>query len=224
MSEVTLVSLVKNFGWVVEKDSAVQAVENALRSRGKVGLCSEIENREGLFWGATGRVEVLDDPGQLQGRSFDAAIVVTHRLVEEQLSGIPYPVAVIRPKNLVVGLSSVKPVETEDLELRIRNRLLQFGFAWSSILVVATNDLDPSKAVIDILAASFKIQCRIFSENRLEEVACFEEVVEPRGLRLAESAAFLASESFGIGRLVKEPESLEGSNYVAVLKIDQWRA
>lgn len=224
MSQVTLASLVKNFGWVVENELAVQAVENALRGKGSVGLCSEIENRKGLLWGASGRVEILDNPQQLQSRLFDAAIVVTHRLVEEQISGISYPVAVIRPKNLIIGLSNIKPVETGEVEQRIRDRLLHSGFAWGSIAVVATNDLDPSKEVVDILATNFKIQCKIFSENRLKEVTCLEKMVDPRNLRLAESAAILASEGFGIGQLVKGPDSFEGSTDVAISKIEQWRA
>ena len=41
MTQVTLVSLARNFGWGSKNESAVHAVEDALRNKGSVGFCSE---------------------------------------------------------------------------------------------------------------------------------------------------------------------------------------
>jgi len=219
MTQVTLVSLARNFGWGVENESAVHAVEDALRSQGSVGFCSEFGEREDLLWGATGRVEILEDSQQLRNRSFDAAMIVTHRLVEEQIRDIPYPVAVIRPKNLAVGLINAEPVGGEELQRRVRDGIRSFGLAWGSVAKLATANSDPGRDAVEALTEEFKLRYETFSEDRLNEVT------EPGGSsgranpQWAESAAILASGSPGSSRNLMGLDSLEGPTRLAVALI-----
>ena len=221
MTQVTLVSLARNFGWGVENESAVHAVEDALRNKGSVGFCSESGDREGLLWGTTGRVKILEDSQQLRNRSFDAAMIVTHRLVEEQIRGIPYPVAVIRPKNLAVGLSNAEPVGGAELERRVRDGIRHSGLAWGSVAKLATANADPGRDAVEALAEEFKLRYETFSEDRLNEVTQPEGSIGRSNSQWAESAAILASGGSGSGRKLMGPDSLEGPTRLAVALITQ---
>ncbi len=221
MTQVTLVSLARNFGWGVENESAVHAVEDALRNKGSVGFCSESGDREGLLWGTTGRVKILEDSQQLRNRSFDAAMIVTHRLVEEQIRGIPYPVAVIRPKNLAVGLSNAEPVGGAELERRVRDGIRHSGLAWGSVAKLATANADPGRDAVEALAEEFKLRYETFSEDRLNEVTQPEGSIGRANSQWAESAAILASGGSGSGRKLMGPDSLEGPTRLAVALITQ---
>ena len=193
--------------------------KTALRSQGSVGFCSEFGEREDLLCGATGRVEILEDSQQLRNRSFDAAMVVTHRLVEEQIRDIPYPVAVIRPKNLAVGLINAEPVGGDELKRRVRDGIRSFGLAWGSVAKLATANSDPGRDAVEALTEEFKLRYETFSEDRLNEV------MEPGGSsgranpQWAESAAILASGSPGSSRNLMGLDSLEGPTRLAVALI-----
>lgn len=106
MNEVTLASLARNFGWAMEDEDAVHSAEAVLRAGGRVGFCTEYGARGDLLWGATGRVDVVEDIQGLKRESWKAAFLVTHRLVDEDLKHLGFPVAVIRPKNLALGFDS----------------------------------------------------------------------------------------------------------------------
>ena len=93
----------------MEDEGAVHSAEAVLRAGGRVGFCTEYGARGDLLSGATGRVEVVEDIQGLKrggGGSWEAAFLVTHRLVDEDLKRLGFPVAVIRPKNLVLGFES----------------------------------------------------------------------------------------------------------------------
>ncbi|MFQ5693634.1 MAG: cobalamin biosynthesis central domain-containing protein, partial [Nitrospinota bacterium] len=133
MHGVTLASLARDFGWFVEDEEAVNAVESALRTGAKVGLWMESGEGRELLGGATGRVEVVEEVRMLWQKALGAALVVTHRLLEEELEGLPFPVGVVRPRDLSVGLDCDRGVTLEEVEGCVFEGLREGRLAWASV-------------------------------------------------------------------------------------------
>lgn len=181
MSEVTLASLARDFGWVVEDEAAVDWAERVLRRGGRVGLCVDPGLKAGLLGGATGCVEWVEEIGGLKGEGLEAAFVVTHRLVEEELRGLPYPAAVIRPRDLAVGLECERGISPAEVERGVSQGLRGCGLAWSSVAKLATLESDGGKAALAEFAGKFRLPLEMYSR---EQVRAVSGLPDPGGMIL----------------------------------------
>ncbi|MFQ5692102.1 MAG: cobalamin biosynthesis protein [Nitrospinota bacterium] len=224
MSDVTLAALARNFGWVIEDEAAVDAVEGALRGGGKVALWADSGGPEALLSGATGRVHHVKDLGDLRRETFEAALVVTHRLVADELEGLAYPAAVIRPRDLAVGLECEAERPLEEVERSVLLGLRQSRLAWGSVARLATFEGDEGRRVLTALAEKFRLPLGFHASERIRAVSDLPDAGGPafgegsaRGY--ADAAAVLgAGASSGRGCLIA-PRITAGRIALAVAAI-----
>jgi cobalamin biosynthesis protein CbiG len=170
LAQVTLASLARNFGWVVEDEGAVHSTEAILRSGGSVAFYADHEKEEGRLWGATGRVKPIKDIGLLKEGRFEAAIVVTYRMCDNELKDLPYPVAVIRPKVLILSLKSDSGLSVEETREEIDRGLRRCGLAWSAVAKMAALETDKNQEAFSEYARKVGLPIELYTLEGLEEM------------------------------------------------------
>ena len=221
MNEVTLASLARNFGWAMEDEDAVHSAEAALRAGGRVGFCTEYGARGDLLWGATGRVDGVEDIQGLKRESWEAAFLVTHRLVDEDLKHLGFPVAVIRPKNLALGFESEGGISPDEVERAVSQVLCRSGLASGSLAVLAGPEADAGKDALADFAGNIRLPFECIAPERLRAVsdppnAGGVECAAEGGFRASEAAAVLASGGKSRRDSLIVPESRVGRLALAV--------
>lgn len=225
MNEVTLASLAQNFGWGMEDEDAVHSAEAVLRAGGRVGFCTEYGARGDLLSGATGRVDVVEDIQGLKRGNWEAAFLVTHRLVDEDVKRLGFPVAVIRPKNLALGFESEGGggISADEVERAVSQVLRQSGLASASVAGLAASEADAGKDALAVFAENSRLPFEWIAPERLRVVsdppnAGGVECARGRGgsFRAAEAAAILASGGESRRNSLIVPESRVGRLALAV--------
>ncbi|MFQ5912070.1 MAG: cobalamin biosynthesis protein [Nitrospinota bacterium] len=229
MSEVTLASLARNFGWRIEDDEAVHRVEAVLRNGGRVGLWVDHRDQGDLPWGVTGRVELLDDPRRLKKEDFEAALVVSHRLVEDEVKGLSYPVAVIRPGNLALGLECACELFLEEVQAGISQGLRACRLAWDSVAKLATVEGGKGEGALVEFAERFRLPLELHSKERIQSVCDLPGAGgsipgEERDLGRSEAAALLSAGGSSSRGFVIVPGRRSGRLTLAVAIIRPQRA
>ncbi len=169
MARVTLASLARNFGWVVEDEGAVHATEAVLRSGGRVAYYADHAEGEGRPWGATGRVEPINDIATLKKESFGAAIIATYTVCDNEVEDLSYPVAIIRPKVLIMGLRSNFALTLQETMEEIESGLRQCRLAWSAVSKMAAFETDKSQEAFSEYARKVGLPIEWYTLERLEE-------------------------------------------------------
>ena len=222
MNEVTLASLARNFGWGMEDEDAVHSAEAVLRAGGRVGFCTEYGARGDLLSGATGRVDVVEDIQGLKrgGGNWEAAFLVTHRLVDEDLKHLGFPVAVIRPKNLTLGFESEGEgggggeISADEVERAVSQVLRQSGLASGSAAGLAAPEADAGKDALAAFAENSRLPFEWIAPERLQAVS---DPPNAGGVECAsEAAAILASGGESRRNSLIVPESRVGRIALAV--------
>lgn len=127
----------------------------------------------------------------------NAALVVTHRLLNaEELDGLRYPV-VYRPKTIVLGIGCNRGTEAEEIEQVINETLRDLALSKTSVQSIASIDLKKDEAGILSVAKKNAWPFTTFSPGQLNEAPMKERsetVFKYTGAYgVSEPAAYLAS-------------------------------
>ncbi|KPC68231.1 cobalamin biosynthesis protein CbiG [Thermoactinomyces vulgaris] len=134
----------RSFGWEIESFAKATPVSAAVVNEERVAVIQE--SGEPYWWDydrpLPDHIRVVDSCAEADQAPFDAALVVTHRLLDEQEeqrylhNGVLY-----RPKVLVLGIGCNKGTSAEEIEHVIVQTLNEQRFSLRSVRNVATIDL-----------------------------------------------------------------------------------
>ncbi len=212
--------LAKEIGGEVDDFEAMKKVSAALVDGELVGVVNEsgikLKSLEGPLRENVIKLQCLSD---LEGKSFKAAIVITHRLLDAK--EIPAGVAwvAIRPKDLVVGIGCNRGTSAEEIEAVVKDVLERERLSLKSVRNLATVDLKGDEPGLCVFAQKAGLLLALFPRealNAVEDLPSPSEASKYIGAKgVAEPAALLSARA----KSLLVPKRKSGNVTVAVAKV-----
>lgn len=161
------------FGWEIESFAKATPVSAAVVNEERVIVVQE--SGETNWWTyekpLPDHIRVFPSTQAAQTASFDAALVVTHRLLSEAeeerylSNGVLY-----RPKVLVLGIGCNRGTQMEEIEQVVKDTLAELRFSIKSVRNIATIDLKKDEAGLLALCEKYGWNMDIYSPEELNTV------------------------------------------------------
>ncbi|AJY76925.1 cobalt-precorrin 5A hydrolase [Paenibacillus beijingensis] len=163
----------RSFGWVIESFDKATPVSASVVNEERVAVVQE--TGESNWWTyekpLPDHIRVYTSAGEAMAASFDAALVVTDRLLtaEEEASllrnGVLY-----RPKSLVLGIGCNRGTAAEEIERVILDTLHELKLSPKSVRNAATIDLKKDEQGLLDVCAKYNWRLETFSPEQLNAV------------------------------------------------------
>ena len=171
----------REFGWQVDSNSAtVTRVSAAVVNGEPVGIVQDAGERD---WWPDGRdlprnIAVFPSLTELLASECVAAILITDRTSdslaiasdERDLEAEPIPLAVLRPRSLVVGMGCRRGVAREHLEALLATTFREQGLSLKSVRCVATAEIKADEPGLLQLADKYRVPLVCFGADQLNSV------------------------------------------------------
>jgi cobalt-precorrin 5A hydrolase len=187
-------------GWHIEDPSQVTRVSAAIVNREPVAIFQEAGQRS--WWKNTHpwprNLVRVNGLYEVRAASFAALLVISDRLIEGLLEGLP--TVVFRPPSLVLGVGCQRGVSFTALDGFIKTTLKAHRLAFQSIGVLASADIKADEVALQKLAQQYSWR---FETHTVEELKAVPAIATPSERvqqligtpSVSEAAALLSSRS-----------------------------
>lgn len=161
------------FGWEMESEDRVTSVSAAVVNEEKVLIIQESGETDWWIWDRPlpGHFQVVSSADEAWGKEFDAALVVTHRLLNPAEAGHFLRNGVLyRPKVLVIGIGCNRGTALEEMEQAVAETLSELHFSIKSVRNLATIDLKKEEPGLVALARKYNWPMKVYSPLELNTV------------------------------------------------------
>lgn len=155
--------MARDMGLALDYESDVKGVNAAIVNDKRVGILvdPELSGREGFLH----RVHLFGMPIANSPDGYDALVVVTNK---EQLSP-DVPTAILRPKNLIVGLGARRGIESAKVLRAVEKSLKEANLSAESIRAFATADFKSGEKGLLDAAAELQVQLLAVSSSEIKK-------------------------------------------------------
>jgi len=190
----------RSFGWQIESFEHATPVSAAVVNEEPVVVVQEAG--EANWWSydkpLPSHITVVDTAAEAMDLAFNAALVVTDRLLAEDEERVLLRNGVLyRPKSLVLGIGCNRGTPQEEIEAVIRETLAAEGLSFKSVRNIATIDLKGDEAGLLAVCAKHGWPLTLYTPEELNRVELrnpSETVFKFTGAYgVSEPAAFLSA-------------------------------
>jgi cobalt-precorrin 5A hydrolase len=163
----------RSFGWEIESFERATPVSAAVVNEERVAVVQEAG--ETNWWNydkpLPEHIKVYGSTGEAMKAPFDAALVVTDRLLSEEeevallSNGVLY-----RPKTVVLGIGCNRGTSAEEIEQVIHDSLMELNLSIKSVRNVATIDLKKDEEGLLAVCRKYKWNLQTYTPEQLNEV------------------------------------------------------
>jgi precorrin-4 C11-methyltransferase len=157
-------------GWRIDPASALTRASASLVNGDPVGVFVDsalpAAQREAATWSADNFVPVAI-LAELLSEEYAAAVIVSHRAIDETMAALLHKSVLYRPPALVAGIGCRRGVPAEELRAALDIALAEADLAPASIAALATVDLKADEPGLIELADSLGVPLRVIDRARL---------------------------------------------------------
>ncbi|GAB7387065.1 cobalamin biosynthesis protein [Bacillaceae bacterium] len=195
----------RRFGWEWESADKLTPVSAAVVNEEHVAIVQESGERD--WWDydtpLPANIRIYDTIAEALAARPDAALVVTHRLLQKEEEAILANGVLYRPKVIVLGIGCNRGTQAEEIEAVIAKTLAELRFSLRSVKAVCTIDLKKDEAGLLAVCEKYGWEFVCYPPEQLNTV----EIEEPSETVYKYTGAYGVSEPAaklysGVKRLV----------------------
>lgn len=164
----------RRFGWELDSFEKATPVSASVVNEERIAVIQEAGERGWWTYDKPlpEHIRVYDSLPEAERAGFDAALVITDRLLTEEeattalLNGVVY-----RPKSLVLGVGCNRGTTMEELEGVILRTLEELRLSPKSVRNVATIDLKKDEEGLLALSAKYNWELKVYTPEELNKVS-----------------------------------------------------
>ncbi len=156
----------REFSWTIDNFENVTKVSALMVNEEKIGVYQETGEKG--WWqnkSLPTNVTVVSELDDLRPQHFKGALIISDRLIEDQL--ILEKSVVYRPKSLVVGIGIHRDTSSEVIEYGVKNTIKTQGLSFKSIRNIASIDREASVKGLQDFSSSHRIPIEVYDRNKL---------------------------------------------------------
>lgn len=163
----------RQFGWEIESFDRATPVSASVVNEERIAVVQETGEKHWWTYDKPlpGHIKVYAGTGQAMEAEFDAALVVTDRLLTPEedrtllSNGVLY-----RPKSLVLGIGCNRGTSAEEIEETIKAALSETGLSLKSVRNLATIDLKKDEEGLLEICRKYKWELKTYTPDELNQV------------------------------------------------------
>lgn len=162
----------KRFGWVWDSAEKLTPVSASVVNEEKVAVIQE-SGEKGWWHYDTPVPENINSYSSIEEAEkdgFQAALVVTHRLLKEEEKHVLNNGVLYRPKNIVLGMGCNRGTSASEIESVMLETLEELQFSVKSVKAISTIDLKKDEEGLLQVAKKYGLEFSYYTPEKLNEV------------------------------------------------------
>lgn len=162
----------KRFGWTWESDEKLTPVSASVVNEEKVVVVRESGERNWWHYNSPlpENITPYESIEEAMKQSFDAALVVTHKLLTKEQEKILDNGVLYRPKVIVLGIGCNRGTAAEEIESVIKETLEELQFSINSVKAICTIDLKKDEDGLLEVINKYNWEFVYYSPEQLNEI------------------------------------------------------
>ncbi len=208
----------KSLDWEIENPELITRVSAAIVNGESVALYQDAGETDCICKNQLKNIDILPDIKILKNSDYDAAIIITDRIVN--ISSLKIPAVILRPKSLVLGIGCNRGTCCSEIEEAVSHIFTDNRLSTKCIKTLATIDLKNNEAGLLEYAKKHDLPIKYFNSKELNNIqtthAPSQLVQKHVGTEsVCEAAALLASN----GRVIVNKTSFNRKITIAVSRV-----
>jgi cobalt-precorrin 5A hydrolase len=166
----------KRFGWIWDSAEKLTPVSASVVNEESVAIIQESGETGWWLYGQPlpGHIKTYSSIVEALSEKPDAALVVTHRLLQPSEKGILQNGVLYRPKVIVLGIGCNRGTSQEEIESVIKETLQDLQFSIKSVKAICSIDIKKDEEGLISAAESLGCEFRCYSPAELNSVTLKE--------------------------------------------------
>jgi cobalt-precorrin 5A hydrolase len=162
----------KRFGWVWDSAEKLTPVSASVVNEEKVAVIQESGEKGWWHYDTLipGNINSYSSIEEAEKDGFQAALVVTHRLLKEEEKHVLDNGVLYRPKNIVLGMGCNRGTSASEIESVMLETLEELQFSVKSVKAISTIDLKKDEEGLLQVAKKYGLEFSYYTPEELNEV------------------------------------------------------